>query len=637
MTDINLRILMNASKGNVASVIGDVTKALGSGGLSGALTAVGIGGAAALLGVGIASGKMAADYQSAMTQLQNTTGSSDAQMQGYTATIRSLSDTTGKAQTDLAAGMYQIISANFAGADASKILTTATQAAIIAGADQTKVTTGLVVTLNAFGQKASQVDSVSNRMFKTLSLGRGQMGDLAGALQTGGALVAHYGVSITDMDATLATLSTGGMKTFGTSMTGLTQLLNVMDGKTDLITGRIHKLGISFDENKFKAMDYQQQIAYLTEAFKGHEKQMVAVLGSKQAATALGILGTQSQLLASNLKKLSDTQELAKEKTTAWAKVQGDAAFQWQKLQTVGQNFLIDIGLKLLPLLSKVMDWLTPLVKKFGDWVLTNQDLHKWISTVGNFLQSTFFPAVQNTWNAVSNLVQWFQKTPAAAQALQGILVTIGGIIAGMKVAGLAQDIAGLGQKAMDFATNAGPKLLNILLGTGGLSDAETAVGKNAGIAASALDGEGTAAAAAGTESSVAAGEIGTTGGMTGSLLAAAPAILGLTFAASQLVSWIDSQKLPGQQMTIGTQAGILRGQTHGLAGGPFLGWGQTPAGPTPNSEQMNQYWNNPFERYLPASPACRKRGICTAHWLSSHPSRRERRSGWTGWYHDQH
>ena len=177
-----------------------------------------------------------------------------------------------------------------------------------------------------------------------------------------------------------------------------------------------------------------------------------------------------------------------------------------------------------------------------------------------------------------------FKKLRLPHKPYKGILVTIGGVIAGMKVAGLAQDIAGLGQKAMDFATNAGPKLLNILLGTGGLSDAETAVGKNAGIAASALDGEGTAAAAAGTESSVAAGEIGTTGGMTGSLLAAAPAILGLTFAASQLVSWIDSQKLPGQGMTIGTQAGILRGQTHGLAGGPFLGWGQTPPGPTPNS-----------------------------------------------------
>ena len=223
-------------------------------------------GAAIALYIGVKAVQAATAYQTAMTQLQNTVNATDAQMKGYATTIRQVSDTTGVAQTKLAEGMYQIVSANFAGADASRILTTATKAATIAGADQTKVTTGLVVTLNAFGLKASQVDTVSNQMFKTLSLGRGQMGDLAGALQTGGALVHHYGVSVTDMDASLATLSSGGMKTFGTSMTGLTQLLNVMDGKTDLITTRMHALGISFDETKFKSMDYQHQVAYLNAA-----------------------------------------------------------------------------------------------------------------------------------------------------------------------------------------------------------------------------------------------------------------------------------------------------------------------------------------------------------------------------------
>lgn len=409
MTDINLRILLNAVKGNTTSVIGDVSRALGtsSSGLQGAMLGVSVAAAALAIGIGVKAVQAAAAYQSAMTQLQNTTGSTDAQMQQYTATIRELSDTTGKAQTDLAKGMYQIVSANFAGADATRILTTATQAAIIAGADQTQVTTGLVVTLNAFGLKANQVDSVSNRMFKTLSLGRGQMNDLAGALQTGGALVAHYGVSVTDMDATLATLSTGGMKTFGTSMTGLTQLLNVMDGKTDLITKRMHKLGITFDENKFQAMTYTQQIAYLSAAFQGHEKQMVAVLGSKQAATALGILGTQSTLLASNLKKLSDTQELAKEKTTAWSKVQNDFNFQWDRFKTTMNNVLITLGLGLLPVLTNIASQLIPLVQQF------------------------------------SQFVGWMQQGSPAAQAVGLALQLIGSTIATMAVASWVQGFVG--------------------------------------------------------------------------------------------------------------------------------------------------------------------------------------------------
>lgn len=477
MSEINLRILLSAAKGNVTSVIGDVTKALGpgAGGLAGALTAVGVIGVGALVAVGVQAGKMAAEYQSAMTQLQNTTGSSDAQMKGYTATIRELSDSTGKAQTDLAAGMYQIISANFAGADATRILTTATQAAIIAHADQTKVTTGLVVTLNAFGLKADQVDSVSNRMFKTLSLGRGQMGDLAGALQTGGALVAHYGVSVTDMDATLATLSTGGMKTFGTSMTGLTQLLNVMDGKTDLITGRLHKLHINFDEGKFKAMDYEHQIAYLTETFKGHEKQMVAVLGSKQAATALGILGTQAPLLAANVKKLGDAQDLAKQKQDAWTKVQGDFNFQWDKLKTNVQNLLIDLVLKLLPIL-------TPIVKTFSDWAVN--------------LQYTFVPWLRNAVDGFSHIVYWFQQGSGPAQALKILLEGIGVAIGLAKIASVAQDIAGMASQAASFISGPGKNLLAYFTNdlTGAANGAGTAV-SNIGADAEANVGKVQAAA----------------------------------------------------------------------------------------------------------------------------------------------
>ncbi len=512
MSDINLRILLTANN-QTSSAIRAVTGDLG--GMNTALLGVGIGAAALAVGIGVKAVQAAAEYQTAMTRLQNTTGSSDDQMKQYTATIRSLSDTTGKAQTDLAAGMYQIVSANFAGADATKILTTATQAAIIAGADQTKVTTGLVVTLNAFGLKANQVDSVSNRMFKTLSLGRGQMNDLAGALQTGGALVAHYGVSVTDMDATLATLSTGGMKTFGTSMTGLTQLLNVMDGKTDLITGRMHKLHIAFDEGKFKAMSYTDQIAYLNEAFKGHEKQMVAVLGSKQAATALGILGTQSSLLASNLKKLGDTQELAKEKTSAWSKVQGDFNFQWEKFKTNMQNLLIDLGLKLLP-------YLTPIVKQFSDWA-TN-------------LQYSFVPWLRNAVDSISQFIGWLQQGSAGANAFKALMVGIGAAIAEIKIYqfGVAAVTAFNNAKDsvssfLSWMAKIGPASTTSAAEVTGASTIEeadfAAVGASAEATAGEVSGIGAAATASEAEVAVAGtsmlGIFGAIAGVVGGLVAA--------------------------------------------------------------------------------------------------------------------
>lgn len=480
MADIPVRILLSAIGGaGVTSIIGQVASSLGKGGLNGVLLGVGAAAAGLAIGFGVQAVQAFSQYQQAMVQLQNTTNSSDADMKQYEATIQSLSNTTGKSQSDLASGMYQIISANFSGADATRILTTATQASIIANANQTQVTTGLVVTLNAFGLKASQVDTISNQMFKTLSLGRGQMGDLAGALQTGGALVAHYGVSVTDMDAILATLSTGGMKTFGTSMTGLTQLLNVMDGKTDLVTKRIHALGLPFDETKFKTMSVQQQIAYLNATLANNKGQEVSILGSKQAATALGILGTQSDLLKSNTLKLKDAQELATEKQQAWTKVQQTAAFQGQLFQTQIQNLMITLGANLLPIINNIIGWLG----QFGGKVVTiTGNIIDWINKsniIPNAL-NTVHDAVNNVKNVVNgtitvvqNIVGWFQKWHTPILAVAGAITAfflpaiikagVEAAISGGKIAG--SFIANLAKTGAEAAVN-GIKLTTSFIGS---------------------------------------------------------------------------------------------------------------------------------------------------------------------------
>lgn len=480
-TDIAFRILLQAKNqysgvfGNLANALGNLKFGLrnlstegtigmdainqGSTQLASSLLKIGtlavVAGVAAATWIGDKAVKAAMDYQSAMTQLQNTTGSSDAQMRQYTTTIRSLSDQTGVAQTDLAKGMYQIISANFAGADATRILATATRSAIIANADQTQVTTGLVVTLNAFSLKASQVDNVSNQMFKTLALGRGNMSDLAGALQTGAALVAHYGVSVTDMDATLATLSTGGMKTFGTSMTGLTQLLNVMDGKTDLIAKRMHKLGIAFDEPYFKTLSYQQQVAYLNKALENNKGQMVSILGSKQAATALSILGTHATLLTTNIKKLGDAHTLAKEKQEAWARTQQTFSFQMQKLGTNIQNDLIDLGLQLLPILSQIATNVGPIITSFIGW-LTKSGLLK---NALNLLVGVFTGLA----NGISAVVGFFQKNQWAMDLLIGILIAGAGVILGLLIPAFVAWAAAAWTAAVGTLIAVGPILLLVL------------------------------------------------------------------------------------------------------------------------------------------------------------------------------
>lgn len=457
MADIPVRIALQTIGGASAiSVIGNLANALKSG-LGGALLGVAAAAAGTAIAIGVQSVQAFTQYRQAMVQLQNTTGSSDAQMRQYEATIKQLSDTTGKSQADLAAGMYQIISANFFGADATQILTTATQAAVIANANQTQVTTGLIVTLNAFGQKADQANTVSNQMFKTLSLGRGNISDLSGSLQTGASLVHQYGVNIVDMDATLATLSTSGMKTFGTSMTALTQLLNVMDGKTDLITKRLHAQGIQFDESKFKSMNYVQQIQYLNQAFAGHGDLMVSVLGSKQAADALGMLGDHVDLLKSDIAALGNTQQLAKDKQDAWARTQQTSAFQAQLFQTHIQNLMITLGANLLPIINNVIaalmnfgTWVGTVAGGFIDWVQKSNILNNALNTGRTAVQDVR-NTVQGTISVVQNIAGWFVQWHTPILAVAGAITLF--FLPAIIKAGVEATVAG-GKIATGFIAN---------------------------------------------------------------------------------------------------------------------------------------------------------------------------------------
>ena len=622
MTDINLRILLqaqNQASSVVKSLIGDLT---GNSGLSKALAGVAVAGAGMAVALGVDAVKKASDFQNAMLQNVAHAGLAKDQFNAVSQSVLQMSSDVGQMPTDLAQGLYPILS-GFSGItnQAAKAQTSLEDLRLaaedVAGTEtKTTVTSGaLTAAYNALGLQTndtatniSRLKTLNDEMEATIIAGNMHWDTYANVVGKLSTAIKGTSVSFTEASAGLATMTNEGF-TAQRSQTYLANLFTQLDLKTDSLAKNAKKLGVTFDENKFKTMSLSGQLDYLTQITGGNNSEVLKLLNSN--ATALktyNALESGMKTYKSALDSINNSQGAT---NTAFATASSSFQMAGQRMKATIDVLLIDLGTQLLPILTKLLDWVTPLIKQFANWVLTNQSLHQWLSNVGAYLQNTLIPTVVKIGQAVFNFAQWMTQGSAGAQLLKGALIAVGGVILGLKVAQLAQDVGNLATKAMDFATNAGPKLLNTLLG---MRDAELAVGTNARIAGEDIGGMGTA-------SSVAAGEegaaSGATAGLASSLLAAAPAILGLTFAAQQLVSWIDSQKLPGQGMTIGTQAGILRGQTHGLAGGPFLGWGQTPPGPTPNSEQMNQYWNNPKSAIYPNPPHAASGGFVAQSGLA--------------------
>lgn len=362
-----LSVVMKAQDSASNIVSGFIDKL---GGAVPGVAGIGLAVAGAAVAFGAAATKMAADYEQQMNMVQSLTGSTDAQMQQYKTSIRSVSDETGKSSMELSKGLYQVISAGFQGADATKVLGLAAKDSVIGLTDQETTTKALVVALNSYKIGAKDADTVSNQMLKTTALGRMSLSDYANALATGAAAAHGNGVSMAEMNATLATLTANGVKTAGVAMTDLTNLTGVMDGKTDMMTKRIQAQGISFDETKFKTLSYSDQVKYLGDKLSGLSYgQKQQILGSKNAAQALQILHDNSKMYTSDVATLSDKQKLANDAQKSWQKTQSGFNQSMTRVKTQLDNVMISIGEKLLPVLGKLMDKVSPLIQKFADWM----------------------------------------------------------------------------------------------------------------------------------------------------------------------------------------------------------------------------------------------------------------------------
>lgn len=464
--EMTVRLGVNTSQftsglgGAQSTLQGFASKAASISPIAGGIVALG----AAAIGFGAASVKMAADYQQSMTMVQQLTGSSSDQMKKYSDGIRSLSNETGKSSMDLTKGLYQVISAGFQGADAMKILSLSSKDSVISMSDQETTTKALVVALGSYGLGAKDADNVSAQMLKTVSLGRMSLNDYAGALSTGAAAAHKHGISLAEMNATLSTLTSGGVKTAGVAMTDFTGLLTSMDTKTDLMTKRIHSLGLSFDEDKFKTMSYQEKIAYLNDTMKNNKSMEDWVLQSKNAGQALAILGSHADMLKSDISQLSDKQKLAKDSAAAWAATQNTFNQSMARLQTQFQNIMIDVGSKLLPILSKVVANVAPIVSSFADWLSKSNAVGGGIDFIQG-LAARLWPTLEDVGKQLLPLVKQFQdwaiKNDVAGKSAKVLTLIVDGIGDALKFA--TPLVVQIAQEFGKFAQDIGTRLMPIL------------------------------------------------------------------------------------------------------------------------------------------------------------------------------
>ena len=288
------------------------------------------------------------------TLLSDVTESSLAQMGEE---IKTLSVEFGQALSVMTTAKYDVVSAGFKdAADSALILETSAKLASGGVAQVSETADVLTTVLNAYGSSAAKVEDVSDKLFKTVELGKTRIDLLAGALGQVVAVAPTVGVGFDEVSAAMATLTAVGQST-DMAATALQATMTALLKPSDDMKKALKEIGFETGVAAVKTIGFTETVKALTEG--ANEAELAARFPNVRAMRAVfPLIGEAAGRFADNLEQIRDS---AGATDTAFEKMAGSASFQLTQLKERGRIALIDLGAAMVPLLNA----LTSLVEGF--------------------------------------------------------------------------------------------------------------------------------------------------------------------------------------------------------------------------------------------------------------------------------
>lgn len=428
MTDLYMRILLSAQSGNTMSVVSGVAKALGSGGLGGALLGIGVAATGLAVGLGVASVKASADFQQAMLSNVAHAGLAKSQIDSVSASVLKMATEVGRDPTQLAEALYPILSA-FSGiqnqsaksAIALDTLRMSFQAVAGTAVNGTDVANAAVGTFNALGLATNNVSTNTARMkalFDVMDLtvqqGNMQWDAYKNVISKLAVSIQGTGVKFNEASAALATLTNEGYSA-QRAQTYLSNMFTTMAIKTDAMAKHAKALKITFNENAYASMDLAGKVNYLNQVTDGNKQKLLALLGGN--ATALKSFNALSTGLASYKSNLDGLNHSRGALQASFDTASQGFNFAMQRLGAAGQVLLVTIGTGLLPVLTRLVNAVIPLVAQFAVWLTSTDKANSAGATMGAIWRTvsgviaTLTPAFRVVWAVLTQIGAFLAAT----------------------------------------------------------------------------------------------------------------------------------------------------------------------------------------------------------------------------------
>ncbi|HVB33711.1 MAG TPA: phage tail tape measure protein [Patescibacteria group bacterium] len=192
--------------------------------------------------------KGAMDFQQAMTMIQTQAGGSAADVQNLSQQVMALAQSSQQGPTELAKGLFHIVSLGLKGQDAMNALKAASEGAAVGQANLEDVATALGGAISSGIKGTSDYQGTMAVLNATVGAGNMKMTDLVAALGTGILPAAKSaGLSIQDVSAALATMTDNGIPAEDAA-TRLRMTFSLMSAPTTAAEKALKSVGISSTE-----------------------------------------------------------------------------------------------------------------------------------------------------------------------------------------------------------------------------------------------------------------------------------------------------------------------------------------------------------------------------------------------------
>ncbi len=315
---------------------------------------------------GGAAVKMAADFDTSLTKIRTLVGASESEVNEFKESVLELSGTTAQAPKDLADGLFFLTSAGLKGANAMETLESVSKGVAIGLGEQTDLAKVAGAAQNAYGQDVLSSSDALDVFGKMVKTGMFESSELAKVLGKEAGFAATLGISFEELGAFISTYTrTTGDATSAT--VGISGVMIAFTKQTD--KGEKALAGINMTYKSLKEMlgeqGLQKTLIHLKDRFAEENIELSEFFSKSQSLKGvLNVLGNQT---GEYIDILDDLKKSTGFVNDGFKIVEETVGFKLQKAFNEFKLAMMDLGVALLPVANKVIQFVTTLAQKFKD------------------------------------------------------------------------------------------------------------------------------------------------------------------------------------------------------------------------------------------------------------------------------